>query len=92
MTATLPSVKSLKPAVRAFPIGAATPDDVIGQEKKVGQDLQDWSGRDRSNSMPRSVSLWSHVPSHTIVSLKLDFEPQKKGAWPSRPCGDWPTR
>ena len=43
MTATLPSVKSLKPAVHAR-IGVATPDDVIGQERKVGQDLQDWSG------------------------------------------------
>jgi len=29
--------------------------------------------------MLRIVSLWSHVPIHTIVSLKLDFEPQKKG-------------
>ena len=26
-----------------------------------------------------------------IVSLQLDFAAQKKGAWPSRPCGDWST-
>ena len=24
----------------------------------------------------------------TIVPLKLNFAAQKKGAWPSRPCGD----
>ena len=70
MTATLPSVKSLKPAVRAFPIGAATPDDVIGQERKVGQDLQDWTERDCSNSMPRSVSLWSHLPSQRPIKTR----------------------
>ena len=28
----------------------------------------------------------------TIVPLKLDFVAQKKGAWPSRPCGDWSAR
>ncbi len=25
---------------------------------------------------------------YTIVPLKLDFVAQKKGPWPSRPCGD----
>ena len=30
--------------------------------------------------------------SNTNVSLELDFAAQKKGAWPSRPCGDWSTR
>jgi len=29
--------------------------------------------------MLRIVSLWRHVPIHTIVFLKLDFEPQKRG-------------
>ena len=29
--------------------------------------------------MLRIVSLWRHDPIHTIVFLKLDFEPQKKG-------------
>jgi len=28
----------------------------------------------------------------TIVPSKLDFVAQKKGAWPSRPCGDLSTR
>ena len=28
---------------------------------------------------------------YTIVPLKLDFVGQKKGAWLSRPCGDWST-
>jgi len=28
---------------------------------------------------------------YTIVPLKLDFEAQKKGEWPSRPCGEWST-
>jgi len=23
--------------------------------------------------------------------LKLDFAAEKKGPWPSRPCGDWST-
>jgi hypothetical protein len=23
--------------------------------------------------------------------ITIPFAPQKKGAWPSRPCGDWPT-
>ena len=29
--------------------------------------------------------------SNTIVPLKLDFAAQKKGVWPSRPCGDSAT-
>ena len=28
---------------------------------------------------------------YTIVPLKLDFAAEKKGPWPSRPCGDWST-
>ncbi len=28
---------------------------------------------------------------NTIVPLKLDFAAEKKGTWPSRPCGDWST-
>ena len=39
------------------------------------------------SSSPKASCFWCK----SIVPLKLDFAAQKKGAWPSRPCGDWST-
>jgi hypothetical protein len=38
-----------------------------------------------------AFSILSIDLANTIVPLKSDFAAQKKGAWPSRPCGDWST-
>ena len=56
--------------------------DVI--EMPISDDL-DISGWD----LPKALGLLRK--SNTNVSLKMDFASQKKGAWPSRPCGDWST-
>ena len=32
-----------------------------------------------------------HFTAKNPSRLELDFAPQKKGVWPSRPCGDWST-
>ena len=43
--------------------------------------------RHKSAKRIPKASLWDD----TNVSLKLDFAPEKRGAWPSRSCGNWPT-
>ena len=53
-------------------------------------------GADRSTQARRAVPLSKNSKAsgfwcNTIVSLKLDFAAQMRGAWPSRPCGDWST-
>jgi hypothetical protein len=48
-------------------------------------------GRDCKVGWLKTCPIPAHLKTYTIGTLKLDFAAQKKGAWPSRPCGDWPT-